>query len=174
MQQPTGIAILAVQLAAVDRRALSQAWYSALHLARQAPPSRAAAPPAFPPDAASQSARAARPDAARTHRSVAASPAARASTGRSRPVAEAAERRAPKCELARRIERGLARGIPPRRAAAFDVRALDGRVHVVVRNDGRTTRVIAVCAPALRERVERALAQARFALAAGGARTEAA
>ena len=33
MQQTTRVAVLATQLAQTDRRALSQAWYSALHLA---------------------------------------------------------------------------------------------------------------------------------------------
>jgi hypothetical protein len=41
-----------------------------------------------------------------------------------------------------------------------------------VRSDGARTRVVAVCAPPLRERVERALAQARFALAGCGVRAE--
>jgi hypothetical protein len=43
-----------------------------------------------------------------------------------------------------------------------------------VRTGEGGTRVVAVCSPPLRERVERALAQARFALAGRGLRTEAA
>ncbi|MEA2720100.1 MAG: hypothetical protein QOJ39_1964, partial [Candidatus Eremiobacteraeota bacterium] len=38
MQQTNGVAVLATHLAHTDRRALSQAWYSALHLADHAPP----------------------------------------------------------------------------------------------------------------------------------------
>ena len=54
-----------------------------------------------------------------------------------------------------------------------DIRAANGRVHVVVRSAAGGTRVVAVCEPALRERVERALAQARFALAGRAVRVEA-
>ena len=81
------------------------------------------------------------------------------------------ERRAPKTELARCIERGLTRRLP-RAAAAFAVRGAGGRVALIVRTDGARTRVVAVCAPPLRERVERALAHARFALAGRGVRAE--
>ena len=38
MQQTTSVAVLATHLAQTDHRALSQAWYSALHLADHAPP----------------------------------------------------------------------------------------------------------------------------------------
>jgi hypothetical protein len=75
-------------------------------------------------------------------------------------------------ELARSIERGLARRTPRSGAASFAIRAGGGRIHLIVRADGTHTRVVAVCTAPLRERVERALAQARFALAARGVRTE--
>jgi len=86
--------------------------------------------------------------------------------------AEAPERRLARSDLARRIERGLARRTPRNGAASFAIRAGGGRIHLVVRSDGARTRVVAVCAPPLRERVERALAQARFVLAGRGVRTE--
>jgi hypothetical protein len=41
-----------------------------------------------------------------------------------------------------------------------------------VRTDGATTRIVALCAPHLRDRVDRALAHARFGLAASGLRLE--
>jgi hypothetical protein len=109
------VTVIATQVARTDRRALSQAWYSALHLARAAAP----------------------------------------------------ERRRPVSDGARRIARALAslRAQPPAQAA----RTIDlagGRVQLVVRTDGRTTRLVALCSPALREPVERALAGARYALAA--------
>ena len=85
----------------------------------------------------------------------------------------ALERRAPTSELARRIERRIARQVPRTAAASFAISAGDGRVHVIVRSDGASTRILAVCAPALRASVERALAQARFTLAARGIRAEA-
>ncbi len=194
MTQPTnGVAVLATELPATDRRALSQAWYSALHLA-EPPPRGASARPT--PHAPAQLA-AARGAASEAHDrdsgATARGNAARDTGGRRGDNARrhdgarhdllatreagaprdalARERRAPKSELARRIERGLAdrsRGVP----ASFAVAAAGGRVRILVRSDGARTRVVAVCAPPLRERVERALAQARFALAARGLRAE--
>lgn len=179
MQHTTGVAVVATQLADTDRRALSQAWYSALHLADHVPRTHhapLAAPPRSSPCAnagAAFSGSGALPDArvagdAQPSRAGARTPVRREDS------AETAERRMPKSELARRIERGLAQRAPRERAASFTVPAADGRVQLVVRCDGTRTRVVAVCAPALRERVERALAQARFALAGCGVRAEAA
>ena len=177
MQHTTGVAVVATHLAHTDRRALSQAWYSALHLADR------------PPAARQRAARAARrarrrrgPRCARDPRRRAAAPCggrralARAARARDasarRDGAARAERRAPKTELARRIERGLTRRAAARRGGSFAVRGADGRVQLIVRSDGARTRVVAVCAPPLRERVERALAHARFALAGCGVRAE--
>ena len=88
--------------------------------------------------------------------------------------AVASERRAPKSTLTRRIARALARRVPRGIPTSFAVSAANGRIHLVVRGDGARTRVVAVCAPRLRERVERALAHARFALAERGIDAEAA
>lgn len=193
MQQTTGVAVLATELPATDRRALSQAWYSALHLAERTPRAGSAshqpagsanggasgfahdarpAQGAAHSDGASargmaQRAASARRDASATHDTSvrARRHGAGAPRDRSEPLAE---RRAPKSELAGRIERALAqrgRGM----SASFALSAAGGRVRLLVRSDGARTRVVAVCAPPLRERVERALAQARFALAARGA-----
>jgi hypothetical protein len=176
MQHTTGVAVVATQLADTDRRALSQAWYSALHLAER-PPGAGHAPLARLPRAARlNGSRFARdPNDAPQRRSadvaLHARDAGRVAGARSNGVASA-ERRVPKTELARRIEHGLARCSPRAAAASFAVRGADGRVHLVVRSDGARTRVVAVCAPPLRERVERALAQARFALAGRGVRAE--
>jgi hypothetical protein len=175
MQHTTGVAVLATHLASTDRRALSEAWYGALHLAvspaargigaRPAPHAPGVAhvtsrsrrqPPSDPP--AGSAGR--RPVAARSH---------------SEPHAEAApERRASKSELTRTLERALLRRLPRAAQAQFALAAAGGRVQLLVRADGTRTRIVAVCAPALRERVERALAQARFALAARAVRVEAA
>ncbi len=176
MQQTTGVAVLATELPATDRRALSQAWYSALHLAERAPRARSAPLTAAASartngatgmQAAPRRAASVRGDAnAHRHAGVQRDdPAHRGSP------ALAAERRAPKSELARRLERELAQR-PRGASASFAVAAAGGRVRILVRSDGARTRVVAVCAPPLRERVERALAQARFALAARGVRAE--
>ncbi len=62
----------------------------------------------------------------------------------------------------------------PVRPASLALKVGDGRVQLLVRSDGAATRVVALCPPHLRERVDRALAHARFALAAAGNRLEAA
>jgi hypothetical protein len=171
------VAVVATRLPSIDRRALSQAWFSALHLAQPRSgsavraahsaalpvtglpltPARTAAPPAAPAPAP------------RGNGSFRRGPAAGPANGFA-----AAERRAPAGELSRRIERAVARhaACPPLRTTAVAIAAAGGRVHVLVRTDGATTRIIALCAPALRERVDRALAHARFVLAAAGTHVE--
>ena len=175
MQHTTGVAVVATQLADTDRRALSQAWYSALHVADHPPVVPHARNTPAPNAAAVSGSRFARnpngvperraPDGAARAREAACIPGARCDGG-------SADRRIPKTELARRIERGLARRAPRHAAASFAVRGADGRVQLIVRSDGARTRVVAVCAQPLRERVERALAQARFVLAGCGVRAE--
>jgi hypothetical protein len=176
MQQTTGVAVLATHLAATDRRALSEAWYSALHLA---------AVPATRCAAASRGG-AAHIRAARDARASEQPPPRRpadfeprrrptvATHGREGRLECVPERRAPKSELGRRLERALLRRLPRATQTHFALSASGGRVHLLVRADGVRTRVVAVCAPALRERVERALAHARFALAARAVPCEAA
>jgi hypothetical protein len=169
------VAVVATRLPDIDRRALSQAWYSALHLA-QFPAERAGAPrPTTAPlriaESAKRAAAAASPPApgappVRTQ----AGAASRAASG---PPAQT-ERRRSGCDLARRIERAIVKhgAREPQRSAAIAVDAGDGRVQLLVRTDRATTRIIALCSPQLRERVDRALAHARFALAASGTRLE--
>ena len=176
MQHTTGVAVVATQLADTDRRALSQAWYSALHLAER-PPAGAHAPlgrvPGAAPSGGSRCTRGsnAAPRRGSTGGAVHARNAARDTSSRCE-GSVAAERRATKTQLARRIEHELTRRPPRGATASFAVCGEGGRVRLVVRGDGALTRVIAVCAPPLRERVERALAQARFALAGCGVRAE--
>lgn len=175
MQQTTGVAILATQLATTDRRALSQAWYSALHLAERSRPRDRGGLPRARSRHEPQTAHAEQRIAGHPAGSPAAArPSHEADTPRRMETRGAAERRAPKTELAHRIERRIARHAPRTAPASFAISAGDGRVHVLVRSDGAATRIVAVCAPALRASVERALAQARFALAGRGMRTEAA
>jgi hypothetical protein len=180
MQQTTGVAVSATHLAQTDRRALSQAWYNALHLAAGARrPSAAAVPAARSASAATASA--ARPDRSGARgRDGGAAPPSRARTGarwnaaRPAPSTGVPERRARNDAPPRRVERGLVRREAAAPVASFVVRAANGRVHLVVRSAAGATRVVAVCVPALRERVERALAQARCTLAGHGVRAEAA
>jgi hypothetical protein len=161
------ISVLAAPLAAIDRRGLSQAWYSALHLARDASPA---------PRGASCLAE------AKKHANAALAPAAeaprralvvatqrqggtRSSGARS---AGTVERRSPRSPLARRIERAF---LDPRvRAtlATFATGTGDARVVVTMHGSGERVALVALCAPHARRAVARALDQARFALAARG------
>jgi hypothetical protein len=119
------------------------------------------------------------------HHDVTATPATNAARGTSHATAltrertftaspTGDERRTRPGELARRIERALVRAeaAHPVRPTTIAIKAGDGRVQLLVRTDGPATRIVALCAPHLRERVDRALAAARFALAATGRRVE--
>ncbi len=163
-----GVAVVATQLAQTDRRALSEAWYSALHVAGGTLPRRTAPHGVIAAPAAADD-RAAAPRGER------------ASTGGPRPVQPrkhtaararidaATERRRPAGEAARHIERAVA-ALAARRPlpAAHTVEIAGGRVRLLVHSDGRATRIVAVCSGPLREHVERALASARFSLAGAG------
>jgi len=170
------VAVVATRLPNIDRRALSQAWFSALHLAQPpcgGAPARGMATTspcgvAVPLAAPSRAAADVRPK-------TAACASRRPAYAQKTPIGSAlAERRGPAGELARRIERAIVRhgAVRPLHTAAIAINAGDGRVQLLVRTDGATTRIIALCAPHLRERVDRALAHARFALAAAGTRVE--
>ncbi|MBV8298398.1 MAG: hypothetical protein JO083_02390 [Candidatus Eremiobacteraeota bacterium] len=178
MQHTTGVAALATQPSRTDRRALSQAWYSALHLAEPAPRARATRSrtngerPDAPP--ASRSARTPSPARAGDELARRTCKPPRAAAQRRAPSAPASERRAPVGALGRRIAHAPPRSVPRGIPSAFAVRAANGSVHLLVREDGARTRVVAACAPRLRERVERALAHARVALAQRGIAAEAA
>jgi len=159
--------VLTAPLAEIDRRALSQAWYSALHLASASAGSR---PARVAPSA--QSARSHKnPSAAaiRASRARVASNPRVVRANRERPVCQvAADRRSPRSQLARGIERVAARPLASARAASFAVRGPHGRVQILLRSQGGRTHLIAVCTPEARVDVARALEQARYALARGG------
>lgn len=168
------VAVVATRLPNIDRRALSQAWYSALHVTQ--PPVRAMAlHPQLPASTPGTSLRRPAGSNPATARTGVAGHSGQPLAVRPAPIGTpAVERRGAVGELARRIERAVARGVVrgPVRSAAVAIDAGGGRVHLLVRTDGATTRIVALCAPHLRERVDRALAHARFALAASGTRIE--
>jgi len=175
MQTTTGgVAVVTTTLARTDRRALSQAWYSALHLAQAAPPrARTAAHAAPATGSGAMRGEQTRP-AAPVRASAPAPRIARPSAPAIPSPGIAAERRAQPGALGRRIASVVAR--PPARAdgaRAATVCVRGARVHVIVRTLGSATRIVALCPAPLEARVARALAQARFALAAQGVRVEA-
>jgi len=164
-----GVAVIATQLAQTDRRALSEAWYSALHLTRDVAPLRSrAAHLAQPPAERMPDVHAPAPQMA-NRSAVAGAAGRRAERGASARSGPASDRRRPVTETARRIERAVATlAATPQAPAAHTVDVAGGRVRLLVRSDGRTTRIVALCSRPLREQVERALASARFTLAGTG------
>jgi len=158
--------VLTAPLAEIDRRALSQAWYSALHLA--AAPA-AAPPPRAPRDLATGGAPPA-PVAAlgRAPRARVANARVAAATRKPGVAAAAIDRRSPRSDLARRIERVVARPASAARSASFALRGPYGRVQILLRSHGGRTHVVAVCSAEARADVARALEQARYVLARGG------
>ena len=71
-------------------------------------------------------------------------------------------------DVATRRILGAVHEMRPATLASRTVDVGSARVRLLVRTDGGVTRVVAVCAAADRERVARALAGARFALAGAG------
>jgi len=168
MTQQLRAGILTAPLAAIDRRTLSQAWYSALGFARSRPvavaPHRAPAISSRPQGVAGGGCE---PGGRRTRTvrpALRLCPAPAAQRDRAAGGA-AAERRAPSA-LARAIERRFSRtpSVPARATFALD----GGRVHVILRSCGDQVRLIALCAPGACAAVARALEEARHALAARG------
>ena len=168
MTEQLGISILCAPVAAMDRRALSQAWYSALHLADCAP--RATRAPSQKRAVAGGLHR-----EQSVHRNGAAHPEP-SDTVRAiphldrtaRPLADSLERRASRSSLARRIERTFLRPASDVKHATFRIDGTQARVHVALQTSGNRVRLVAVCRRDLQERVRAALTQARFALAARG------
>ncbi len=174
LTQPLEISVLAAPLAAIDRRALSQAWYSALGYAAPCHsegdafchPERSAngvsakskdqrAPWRRSLDSA-RLARYARDDKAHSH--AIGAPSVRS-------AASVVERRRDS-KLAQRVERKLLLKVGQRARASVAVAG--GRVHLVLQHRGERLHVVAFCPKRLEAAVARALAQARYALARRG------
>ena len=170
MTKQLEISILAAPLAAIDRRVLSQAWYSALRLVREesssfsVPSRRQRSAFAGPSPVYRREPRTylrglpARPVDGAEKRSPAFCGDAEASSAR---------RRAPRSR-ARAIESTMRGPSYDFKRATFSIGRGSARVHVVLQTKGGRTTLVALCRPELREFVARALAQARLALAARG------
>ncbi|MGC1380671.1 MAG: hypothetical protein WA814_06560 [Candidatus Baltobacteraceae bacterium] len=166
--QQLGISILAAPLASIDRRALSQAWYTALHLARAPQPSAIACRACV--------------NGGSPLRAVSGAPArlvsrplepVRVRVFERREAAILAERDArgalrPSSTLARRIETTLFGTSARASRATFSVGEECARVHVMLASRGNTVTLIALCRPQMRDVVARALTQVRTALVARG------
>jgi hypothetical protein len=160
------LAIVSTPLPLVDRRALSQAWYSALHLAAAAPTAERPRQPAA--DAVLERAPVARDPVRRKGAPPSGVARPPANLNSRRPNGVPIERRGGTVPLARKVVRAFEKRLPVTIPAGVVLRTESGRVHVIVRRDGTRLRLVALCASPLRDRVARALAQARYSLAARG------
>ena len=170
--EPLQFSVMSAPIAAIDRRALSQAWYSALY--RQTTPARTAQPSVAantPLHGArkplSQTCFSAAPRATEeaTRRAERSGDGTRAHAG--------VERRQIRCALARKIERALLHPQGAQKRATFRIRGVPGRVHVILRAGAGGLQLVAVCSRNARTHVAAALAQARYALASRGISVEA-
>jgi hypothetical protein len=168
------VAVVATRLPDIDRRALSQAWFSALHLAQPATGSTGAAHPVALVSPGDRPVKGTQTSTVLRNGGAQVDDRCGSARSASPPGVPGTERRKAGGELARRIERAVERHVArgPQRSAAIAIDAGDGRVHLLVRTDRAATRIVALCSPHLRERVDRALAHVRFALAASGTRLE--
>lgn len=160
--------VLTAPLAAVDRRGLSQAWYSALYGAAQP-----ATTPVRKAPCAQRSAARAASSSLQTERAFRASTSSagipKAVQSRN-PVVQPGvpERRQPHSALARKIERAFLQRKSPVYKAAFSLDGGNGRVQVLLRSGGPVLKLVAICPPKAARHVAAALAQARYALARRG------
>ena len=167
MTQQIGFSVLSAPLAAIDRRALSQAWYSALHMAREISPEAQCEKQHV--SSAEPRERASKPPS-RT-KPVSGQPSSPAhSKNEKREVAHQppAERRAARSPLARKIENSFLHPCCAVQRATFTIDGTQSRVHVALQTSGNNMRLIAICPPSLRAAVARALEEARYALAERG------
>ncbi len=171
MTQPLEVSIIAAPLAAIDRRALSLAWYSALGLAhaQRCIPPTVGRPPRIqvssPIERASSDLQ-----SSRQTRNVKPGPSWRAPMKTPRvstpqPAVRSADRRV--VPLSQRIERRFAVPTQTRRAT-FSMGRGAARVFVILQTNGNVATLVALCRPEMRTVVARALAGARFALTTQG------
>ncbi len=167
MTQQLGFSVLTAPIAAIDRRSLSQAWYSALHLAHESPRhDTPKAAHALNTEAELNVAVLPERNGARTGAAV--SLAIHRTTKRSRAEATPVDRRSSRSPLARKIEYLFLRPNLTTTRATFTIDGSSARVHVSMQQTRSGLRLVAVCPSEARERVARALEQARYALAARG------
>jgi hypothetical protein len=178
MTQPLEISVLSAPLEAIDRRALSEAWYSALRFAHRGSGGSATTTPRSP--------RSGTPSSNRC--SLAVLPRSRYPTFLKKQSFEVHILRSPKKMAFLRLERPNAASASPTRrnqgpALAARIRRklgaktkratvrLDGergRVHLMLQRHGSRMRIIAICPKRIEARVARAIDEARFALASRG------
>jgi hypothetical protein len=172
MTQQLNVSILAAPLEAMDRGALSQAWYSALRFAPHHPAAKLAVPSRRPGRTAPspiQSRATAPPRGSHVQTFlVRALPRKSEANGAGDGRRDLPYRRNDREPLAARIERAFSSYGSSARRATFSLGRGSVRVHVILQSRGNRTVLLAICPPQARSVVSRALTQARSALAARG------
>ncbi|HZY95871.1 MAG TPA: hypothetical protein VFE35_02090 [Candidatus Cybelea sp.] len=173
MTQQLQVSILAAPLAAIDPRALSQAWYAALRLGPEHPTTSTISPRrmenvAASPSRIDRSGLQTLPIPATSARATCA--VGRAGRGICRDVEPQIARRNRKVRspLARAIEAALFNPRENSARATVSMGRGSARIVVMLQTKGNRTTLIALCRPELRDAVARALTQARLTLAARG------
>lgn len=164
------LTVIATRMPYIDRRALSEAWFSALHLASDG---RVAAGARDRRTGIALEKTSGRPASLRAGVAATSARGERAThaTARaeSRASAEVTARRTHDARLAAnaRATYARARSYPPfRTSLTLDARG--ERVQLLLRRDGATLHVVALCRPAIAETVRRALACADLHVRLGG------
>jgi hypothetical protein len=156
--------VLTAPIASIDRRALSQAWYSALYGANGAPPKNTSEPRHAITQQSTCRPHGERTAGAKQHVPETSRPSRRSVEG-ARGENGVAERRAPRSGLARKIESAFLRPRAATRKAVFAIDGSQGRVQLLLQSHGGRMKLIAICPEKARNEVASALAQARYALA---------
>lgn len=168
VNEPSPIAVIETRLPYLDRRALSQAWFDALHLAREREP-RVSLPVRRENDIpACSPARKTDPICEPADMTPVQSriPLRGAARGDAEAAPELRRPGAAKMRL-RTVERRVRQSEPPR-VANLTLAINGARVQLSVRRESGRTRVIAVCAAQHVEQVRRALAGLDLALRVRG------
>ncbi|HTX59481.1 MAG TPA: hypothetical protein VMH02_07345 [Verrucomicrobiae bacterium] len=174
MTNELAVSVLAAPLAAIDRRTLSQAWYSALHLQRDA--ATAPAPASRKGEDAQSRPLHERPAANRPRglgNVPPRFPAVRSERERLGGAAGTPERRAPGASGAR-VARAIRAVREPGRCSVLRLAGGASRAVLFLQTRGSRAYVVALCTPEARPLLERTLAQARYSLAARGIALDAA
>lgn len=167
MTEQLGFSILTAPLAAIDRRALSQAWYSALHLAQGTCIQASSPKPQTSIPIRERAPRIVEPRGQTRLERRTARPKPRVPASKSQ-APSVPERRAERSALARHIERTFLNPIARPVRATFTIDGTRARVHVALQTTAEGVRIVAVCPASIRSRVSHALDEARYALAARG------
>lgn len=168
MTDRLNISILSAPLAAIDRRSLSQAWYSALRLARGVHELAQSRHQSVSQPIASRATRNGSITSFRLSAHAGVRPATISDKDQAPCVRVGTERRMQRSRLSRDIERVFLNPRHVTKRATFSIGNGRERVHVILQNTANRVALVAICSPSVRATVARALDQARYALAGRG------